>query len=73
MKQHLAQITVSFDNHLKRLTQKNSDLETKLKDLNKKMKSAKRTLDWQDREIDRLLGILKQKRLHVDVKTTTNF
>ena len=37
------------------------------------MKSAKRTLDWQDREIDRLLGILKQKRLHVDVKTTTNF
>ena len=38
-----------------------------------KIKECAKRLDWQDREIKRLLGLLKQSKLHKAVKSTTSF
>ena len=41
--------------------------------LNHKIKDSAKRLEWQDRYIDELLGILKQKHLPKKIKTDTNY
>ena len=37
------------------------------------MRDSAKRLHWQDIEIKRLLGLLKQNKLHDTAKSTTNF
>ena len=48
------------------------NLET-IKELNVQLCTASKRLEWQDRYIDELLGLIKQKRLPVLKPTKTNY
>ena len=43
-----------------------------MKEKEKVIRESANRLDWQDREIDRLLGLLKQNKLHLHVESTSN-
>ena len=62
-KQHLRKICGIFSEKNKKLIEEAETLQQDLKSYKRKIRTSAKRLEWQDRYIDELLGLIKQRRL----------